>query len=53
MGVVLLIIIIVAVCKIVSECAKEDRRTDEINKMILGKDGKGVLGIIDEMNKDK
>lgn len=53
MGIVLFIVIIVAVCKIVSECAKEDNRTKEIDKMVLGKDGKGVLGIIDEMNKDK
>lgn len=53
MGIVLFIVIIVAVCKIVLECAKEDNRTKEIDKMVLGKDGKGVLGIIDEMNKDK
>lgn len=52
-GIILFIIFIVVICKFVSGSVAEDQRKQDIDKMVLGQDGKGVLGIIEEMNKDK
>lgn len=52
-GVILFIIFIAIICKFVSGSVFEDQRKQDIDKMVLGQDGKGVLGIIEEMNKDK